>query len=81
MGAFECIERLYEARRSLTLFTLVVNLCFGMAFSITTFNVVGRCVTEPCVAETAGLLRINSGTTSVRTVSLAKSPTVPSKTP
>ncbi|KAK7238570.1 hypothetical protein SO694_00020059 [Aureococcus anophagefferens] len=62
MGAFECIERLYEARRSLTLFTLVVNLCFGMAFSITTFNVVGRCVTEPCVAETAGLLRINSGT-------------------
>lgn len=62
MGFFDVVERLYEGRRALTLFTLVLNLCFGMAFSITTFNVVGRCVTEPCVAETAGLLRINSGT-------------------
>lgn len=62
MGFFYMVERCYEGRRALTLLTLVLNLCFGMAFSITTFNVVGRCVTEPCVAETAGLLRINSGT-------------------
>mmetsp|Transcript_19110 Transcript_19110/g.24793 ORF Transcript_19110/g.24793 Transcript_19110/m.24793 type:complete len:219 (-) Transcript_19110:211-867(-) len=56
-----CLEKLYEFRKALALLTLVLMLVFGSIFSLTSFNVVGRCLTDPCVAETASLLRINSG--------------------
>ena len=55
------INAIYDARRVITLLTLVANFCVAVAFLLTAFDVVGRCVTEPCVAETAGLLRVNSG--------------------
>lgn len=62
MGALGlCLQCMYDFRRSLTLLTLLANLIFGMVFSITTFNVVGRCLTAPCIAEIETLLRINSG--------------------
>mmetsp|Transcript_19611 Transcript_19611/g.61672 ORF Transcript_19611/g.61672 Transcript_19611/m.61672 type:complete len:220 (+) Transcript_19611:47-706(+) len=60
-GLGATLQWLYEFRRSLTLVTLVANLIFGTIFSLTTFNVVGRCLTTPCIAETETLLRINSG--------------------
>lgn len=51
----------YDCRRILTILTLVLNLVFGIVFSLTTFRVVGRCLTSPCIAETDTLLKINSG--------------------
>lgn len=60
-----CVQGLFRIRRVLTMLTLVLNLIFGTLFSVTTFKVVGQCLTSPCIAETEILLRINAGVSFV----------------
>jgi hypothetical protein len=51
----------YSNRKNLTLGSLWLLLALGMAFSITSFDSIGKCYTVPCVSSMAEVLKVNNG--------------------
>ena len=51
----------YSNRKGLTLACLWLLLALGMAFSITSFDSIGKCYTVPCVSTMSEVLKVNNG--------------------
>ena len=51
----------YSNRKTLTLACLWLLLGLGMAFSITSFDSIGKCYTVPCVSAMEEIMKVNNG--------------------